>query len=103
MFGKLSFAKNTALGVIAVAGVAGWIFALYQNQQIEILRKDLERQTFAKDEFEQARRDLMTAQIERDRCRTEAEILATQPRGRLILALAAASCHFVAVLETLTK
>ena len=78
MFGKLSFAKNTVLGVIAVAGVAGWIFALYQNQQIEILRKDLERQTFAKDEFEQARRDLMTAQIERDRCRTEAEVLASK-------------------------
>ena len=103
MFGKLSFAKNTALGVIAVAGVAGWIFALYQNQQIGILKRDLERQTFANEEFKQARRELMTAQTERDRCRTEAEVLATQPRGRLILALAAASCHFVAVLETLTK
>jgi len=78
MFGKISFSRNTVLGVIAVAGVAGWIFALYQNQQLEILRRDLERQTFAKEEFEQARRNLMTAQIERDRCRTEAEILASK-------------------------
>lgn len=78
MFGKISFSRNTVLGVIAVAGVAGWILALYQNQQLEILRRDLERQTFAKEEAEQARRDLMTAQIERDRCRTEAEVLASK-------------------------
>jgi len=78
MFDKLSFAKNTMLGVIAVAGIAGWIFALYLNQEIEILRRDLERHTFAKEEFDQARRDLMTAQIERDRCRTEAEVFASK-------------------------
>jgi len=78
MFGKLSFSKDTVLSVIAVAGVAGWIFALYQNQEIGILRSDLERQTFTEEEFEQARRDLMTAQIERDRCRIEAEVLASK-------------------------
>ena len=78
MFGRLSFAQNAVLGVIFAAGAAGWIFALYQNQEIGILRSDLERQTFAKEELEQARRDLMTAQIERDQCHTEAEVLASK-------------------------
>ena len=82
MFSKLLFSKDTVHGVIAVAGVAGWIFALYQNQEIGILKKDLERQTFTEEEFEQARRDLMTAQIERDRCRIEAEVLASKAESQ---------------------
>ena len=78
MFGKLSIAQNAVLGIVVAAGVAGWIFALYQNQQIEILTRDLERQTFSNDEFEQAKRDLITAEIARDRCHTAAEVLARQ-------------------------
>ena len=78
MLGKLSLTQHDMLGAVVVAAGAGWIFALYQNQEIGILRSDLERQTFAKEELEQAQRELRTAQIERDRCHTEAEILATR-------------------------
>ena len=84
MIGKLSLAQHAMLGAVVVAAGAGWIFALYQNQEIGVLRSDLERQTFAKEEHEQAQRDLMTAQIERDRCHTEAEILASKAKSPVL-------------------
>jgi peptidoglycan hydrolase CwlO-like protein len=74
MPGKLSFTQHAVAGVIVIAGGVGWIFALHQTQEIDILGNEVGRLTSVEDELVQVRRDLKTVQIERDRQQLQVEV-----------------------------
>ena len=74
MLGKLSFAQHAVAGVIVLAGGIGWIFALYQTQELNAAESELERLASVEDTLFQVELDLSTAQVERDRLQLEAEL-----------------------------
>ena len=74
MLKNLSSTQKAVTGVVVVAGVVGWIYALIQTGQIDSLptREDL---ASAKDELAQLQRDLKVAQIERGQLQIQVDAI----------------------------
>jgi len=73
MLGNLSFAQHAVAGVIVIAGSIGWIFALYQSQELNVVESELGRLASVEDELVDVQHNLNTVEIERDRLQLEAE------------------------------